>query len=75
MSPENCKIISVAARLAGDELKGKLPPLADHPIRNSYAHVWKEIKLKFNVESYKACSDEQVTVILELIEFTKNNPC
>jgi hypothetical protein len=74
MTPENRKRIQEAAGKAGDELKGKLPPLPDHPDRNSYAHVWREIKQKFNVASYKECDDTQVEEILALIEETRLNP-
>lgn len=73
MSPENCKRIQEAAAKAGDELKDKLPPLPDFPIRNSYAHVWREIKQAFG-KTYKECEDSQVDEILELIETTRLNP-
>lgn len=73
MTPENKKRIREAAGKAGDELKGKLPPLPDFPDRNSYAHVWREIKEAFG-KSYSECTDEQVDEILAVIETTRLNP-
>ena len=73
MSPENMKRVRDAAAMAGDELKGKLPPLPDFPVRNSYAHVWREIKNRFS-KTYKECDDSQVDEILTLIEETRMNP-
>jgi len=73
MSPDNRKRVQDAVATAGDELKGKLPPLPDFPVRNSYAHVWREIKNKFGM-SYKECDDSQVDKILSLIEETRKNP-
>ena len=74
MTPDNRARIVAAARLAGDELKGRLPPLPDHPDRNSYAHVWREVKTKFNVESYKDCDDSQVDEVLACIDEVRRNP-
>ena len=65
MSPENAKRVREAAAIAGDELKGRLPPLHDHPVRNSYAHVWREIK---------ECDDDQVEEMLVLIAEVRLNP-
>jgi len=73
MNPENRKRIQEAAGKAGDDLKGKLPPLPDFPERNSYAHVWREIKQKFG-KTYKECDDSQADEILALIEETRVNP-
>jgi len=73
MTPENRKRIQEAAAKAGDELKGKLPPLPDFPDRNSYAHVWREIKETFG-KTYKECADDQVDEILAVIEKTRLNP-
>jgi hypothetical protein len=73
MSPENQKRIQEAVAKAGDELKGKLPPLHDFPNRNSYAHVWREIKEAFG-KTYKECTDDQVDEILAVIETTRLNP-
>ena len=69
----------VAARIykvgvaAGDELKGKLPPLPDHPVRNSYAHVWREVKHAMG-KSYLECEDSDEERILDLIRETVKNP-
>ena len=73
MNIENQKKIREIASNIGDELKGKLPALPDHPDRNSYAHVWRSIKEKFGA-SYKELSDEQVPEIVELLENVRNNP-
>lgn len=73
MNPENRKRIQEAVGKAGDELKGKLPPLPDFPDRNSYAHVWREIKQKFG-KSYKECDDSEVDEILAHIEKIRLNP-
>ena len=75
MSPEVQKVILEAARLAGDELKGKLPPHHMHPKgRNSYAHIFERIKSKMG-RSYKDCEDWEASRILDLIEYYTNNPC
>lgn len=69
----------VAARIyktgieAGDKLKGKLPPLPDHPNRNSYAHVWREVK-NIMGRSYNECEDSDEEKILEIIRETVANP-
>lgn len=73
MNPENEAKIRELATIIGDELSGKLPPLPDHPARNSYAHVWRSIKEKFG-SSYKELSDHQVPEIVELLEFIRLNP-
>ena len=74
MSPELQKVILEAARLAGDELKGKLPPHACHPKgRNSYAHIFERIKAKMG-KSYKECDDEEAEDILNIIEYCVKNP-
>lgn len=75
MSPEVQKVILEAARLAGDHLKGKLPPHHMHPKgRNSYAHIFERIKSKMG-RSYKDCEDWEAPRILDLIEYYTNNPC
>ena len=74
MSPENCKIIRDAVTLAGDELKGKLPPSSYLSKRNSYAHLWERIKFHMK-KSYKDCEDSDLQKILDLIEYYRNNPC
>ena len=75
MSPEVQKLILEAARMAGEELKGKLPPHPKHPKgRNSYAHVFERIKSKMG-RSYKDCDDWEAERILSLIEYYAKNPC
>ena len=74
MSPDVQKIILEAARQAGAELKGKLPPHLKHPKgRNSYAHIFERIKSKMG-RSYKDCEDWEAHRILDLIEYYSNNP-
>jgi hypothetical protein len=67
MSPENKKRIQEAVAKAGDELKEKLQPIAEHVERNAYAHLWRGIKGKFG-KSYKDCDDVQAEDILAHIE-------
>ena len=75
MSPEVQGLILKAAKIAGDELKGKLPYHPRHPSgRNSYAHIFERIKSKMG-KSYKDCDDWQAKEILDLIEYYANNPC
>lgn len=74
MSPEVQQLIREAARKAGDELKGKLPPHPHLRKRNSYAHIWERIKSKMG-RSYKDCEDWEAHRILDLIEYYANNPC
>lgn len=75
MSPELRKVILEAARLAGDELKGKLPPHPFHPKgRNSHAHVFERIKSAMG-RSYKDCEDWEAERILGIIEYYVKNPC
>ncbi len=74
MSPELQKIILETARLAGDELKGKLPPHPRHPKgRNSYAHIFERIKTKMG-KGYKDCDDSEAEKILNIIEYCVKNP-
>ena len=69
----------VAARIykfaieAGDELKGKLPLHPDHPVRNSYAHVWREVKHTMG-KTYLECEDSDEEKILSVIRETVKNP-
>ena len=75
MSPKVQKIILDAARQAGDELKGRLPPHPKHPKgRNSYAHIFERIKSRMG-KSYKECDDSDAQKILDIIEYYTNNPC
>jgi hypothetical protein len=73
MNEENAAAIRGLAGTIGDELKGKLPPLPDHPERNSYAHVWRSIKEKFGA-SYRELRDDQVPEIIQFLEYIRNNP-
>lgn len=66
MNIDNQKIIRVAVSEAGDFLKGKLPVLPEHSVRNSYAHIWCSIKEQMG-KSYSLCSDEDVPTILSII--------
>ena len=75
LSKEVRSIIREAARQAGDDLKGRLPPHHMHPKgRNSYAHVYERIRSKFG-KSYKDCEDWQAMHILNYIEWLVNHPC
>lgn len=74
LSKENLEIVRLAAREAGDHLKGKLPPCKFLKERNSHAHVWERLKSRLG-RSYKDCDDDQVGEILRLIEYYRNNPC
>lgn len=74
LSPESINIVRVAAKDAGDHLKGKLPPCKFLKERNSYAHIWERLKTRLG-KSYKDCDDSQLPEILRMIEWYKNNPC
>ena len=75
LSPEVRELIRDAARQAGDDLKGRLPPHHMHPKgRNSYAHVYERIRSKFG-RSYRDCEDWEAQRILSYIEWLVNNPC
>ena len=74
MSPDIQKLILDAARAAGDELKGKLPPHPHHPKgRNSYAHIFERIKTKMG-KGYSECEDWEAERILGIIEHCVKNP-
>lgn len=74
LSKDNMLIVRLAAKEAGDHLKGKLPPCKFLKERNSYAHIWERLKARLG-KSYKDCDDVQVGEILRLIEWYRNNPC
>lgn len=74
LSKEAQAIVKIAAKDAGDHLKGKLPPCKFLKQRNSYAHIWERLKSRLG-KSYKDCDDSQVPDILRMIEWYKNNPC
>jgi len=74
MTPENKKKLWNEILKAGDYLKNKLPKHPNHPKgRNPYAHVALEIKNKFN-KSYKDLSDNQYNMVIDFIDFLKQNP-
>ena len=74
MTPENKKKLWNEILKAGDYLKNKLPEHPNHPKgRNPYAHVALEIKNKFN-KSYKDLSDNQYNMVIDFIDFLKQNP-
>ena len=73
LSQEVAARIRAAAADAGKSLDGKLPPLPDHPVRNPYAHIWREVKNRMGV-SYNQCSDEDEQKILDIIRETAENP-
>ena len=74
LSEPVAKLIRDAARQAGDELNGKLPPIPWLPVRNSYAHVYERIKTKMG-KPYKQCEDWEAERILNIIEWCVKNPC
>jgi len=74
LSSDNLKIVRMAAKEAGDHLKGKLPPCKFLKERNSHAHIWERLKSRLG-KSYKDCDDSQVGEILRMIEWYRNNPC
>ena len=74
LSPEVKKLIQDAARAAGDELVGKLPPKPWLPVRNPHAHIYERVKAKMG-RSYKDCEDWEAPRILDLIEYYAKNPC
>ena len=74
LSKENQDLIRAVSKEAGDHLKGKLPPCKFLKERNSYAHIWERIASRMG-KSYKDCDDHQVSRILEMIEWYRNNPC
>ena len=74
MSPKIQALILEAAKQAGDELKGQLPPHPRHPQgRNSYAHIFERIKSRMG-KSYKECEDWEAEKVLEIIEYCVKNP-
>ena len=73
LSTEVACRIRVAAAEAGKSLVGKLPPHPDHPDRNPYAHVWREVKNRMG-KSYNQCDDADEQAILDVIRETAENP-
>ena len=66
--------IREAVALGGKVLEPQLVPNAAHPVRNAYAHLWREVKKKMG-KSYLECDDEDEKKILEVINHYVNNPC
>jgi hypothetical protein len=66
LSLANKKIIQEAVKNAAEILKPRLQPTNQHPERNAYAHIWREIKLQMNCK-YDECNDEDVDKILSII--------
>jgi hypothetical protein len=74
MNKENASKLWKIIQEAGDYLQNELPDHPNHPKgRNSYAHVAKCVKEKFNV-SYKDVPDKQFNEVSKYIEFLKENP-
>ena len=74
MNQTNSKRVQEAVKEAGAHLDGKLPPHPGLSKRNPYAHLWERIKSHMGM-SYKACNDDQVDEILQLIKHYRDNPC
>lgn len=66
--------IREAVALGGKVLQPQLVPNHAHPVRNSYAHLWREIKKKMG-KSYLECEDSDEKEILDVINYYVNNPC
>lgn len=66
LSQDNLEKVRKAVGEAGDRLKDKMLPLPEIPNRNSYAHLWREIKHSFG-KSYKECEDDDVPRMLEIV--------
>ena len=74
MTPENASKLWKIIQEAGDYLEGQLPEHPNHPKgRNPYAHVALCVREKFN-SSYKDIPDEKYNIVIEYIEFLKQNP-
>jgi hypothetical protein len=66
LSKEVSVRIRDAVAIAGKYLESRLAPTAEHPTRNSYAHVWRMIKEEMG-HSYKDCNDSDEQKIIEII--------
>lgn len=66
LSKEVSVRIRDAVAIAGKYLEEHLKPTAEHPTRNSYAHVWRMIKDQMG-RSYKDCNDADEQKILDII--------
>jgi len=65
--------IREAVSLGGKVLQQELVPNNAHPVRNAYAHLWREVKQKMG-KSYLECNDVDEAVILDVIKHYVNNP-
>jgi hypothetical protein len=74
LSKENLALVRATVKEAGDHLQGKLPPCPWLKQRNPYAHLYERLKSRLG-KSYKDCDDSQVSQILKMIEWYRNNPC
>lgn len=72
MNSENIARVRNAVNAAGDVLKTRLQPTAEHPERNAYAHLWRSIKNTFGA-SYKDLSDDVVEEVLALVDRELSN--
>ncbi len=66
--------IREAVALGGKVLEPQLVPNHAHPVRNPYAHLWREIKKEMG-KSYLECDDADEKKIIEVINHYVNNPC
>ena len=73
LSQEVTLRIREAVALGGKALEGRLPSKEDHPVRNPYAHIWREIKKKMG-KSYRDCSAEDEGKILDIVRDLVDNP-
>ena len=74
MNEDNRRKIWKLIQEAGLYLVGQLPSHPNHPKgRNPYAHVAICVKEKFG-NSYKDIPDEKFEVVINYIEFLKQNP-
>lgn len=74
LSPESLRVIRMKVDESGRSLIGRLPEHVGKPHRNPYAHIWERLRFHLG-KSYKECEDDDVTHILEIIEYYTNNPC
>jgi len=74
LSTEVRNRIREAVAMGGKLLEPQLVPNHAHPVRNAYAHLWREIK-KTMGKSYLECDDTDEAQILEVINHYVNNPC
>ena len=74
LSTQHKALIKELVDVAANDLRGKLPPSARHPLgRNPYAHIYLCIKSKMG-KSYKDCDDSDAEEIADIIDFLRKNP-